>query len=111
MYDSNFKFGVRKAQMLITCLGVLREFYHSSDEERLAFRPRVVQGRDGLRVTVLVEMHPDFEHSSGAIVDRPWLQLHADEHTRIGLGVIKCRAVCEVQEDLKRWLRTHGVLE
>jgi len=27
----------------------------------------------------------------------------------MGLGVMKCRAVCELEEELKRWLRKQGV--
>jgi hypothetical protein len=56
-----------------------------------------------------VELHPDFERSDGETIDRSWLHLKAlpldNEH--IGLGVMKCRAVCEVEEDSKQWFWEH----
>ena len=72
IFDSNFRFGVRKAQMLLACVQVLREFWHSSEDERLAFKPQVIEDqRRRLRVRIHVEMHPDFEHSSGQTIERP----------------------------------------
>lgn len=111
-YDSNFRFGLRKAQMLIGCVAALREFWQASEPEKLTFGPRlVVDATSGLRVHVFVEMHPDFETSTGTFVDRPWLRLTAlpPDKEHIGLGVIKCRAICAVQQELKRWLRQHGI--
>jgi hypothetical protein len=113
-FDSNFRFGVRKAQMLLACVDLLREFCNSSDVQRLALKPRVVEDqRHGLRIRIQVEMHPDFEHSSGRTIDRPWLLLQGlpPDKDRIGLGTIKCRAICEVGDDLNRWLRSQGVLD
>jgi len=60
MSDSHFRFGVRKAQMLAASVLILREFWRSSDAQRLEFRPRVIQNeRQNLRVKIFVEMHPD----------------------------------------------------
>ena len=113
-FDSNFRFGVRKAQMLLACVHVLREFWHSSEEEKLAFRPQVIEDqRRRLRVQIYVEMHPDFEHSSGQTIERPWLRLQAlpPDNDHIGLGTIKCRAICEVKDGLTQWLRNNRVLD
>ena len=114
VYDSSFRFGVRKALMLLACTDVLRDFWHSTEDERLAFRPRLIEDkRHGLRVQIYVEMHPDFELSTGATVERPWLRLNAlpPDKEHIGLGMMKCRAICEVKEDLKGWLRTLRALD
>ncbi len=114
MYDNSFRFGIRKALMLLACMEVLREFWHSTDEERLLFKPRLIEDRrHGLRVHIYVEMHPDFELSTGARVDRPWLRLKASppDKEHIGLGMLKCRAVCEVKEDLEKWLRSYKALD
>ena len=106
-YDSNFRFGVRKAQVIVACIEILKEFWQSGDDGRIAFRPRIVQDlRHGLRVQTFVEMHPDFEVSTGNIVDRPWLRLQAlpPDKEHIGLGALKCRALHSVKEELVHWL-------
>ena len=114
MWDEHFRFGQRKAEILIACVAVLREFWQSSDES-LAFKPQLIENqRRGLRIQIYVEMHPDFELSTGAKIDRPWLRLQAlapDDAHHVGLGMMKCRAICAVEEDLKHWLRRHGVPE
>lgn len=112
MSDSHFRFGVRKAQILIACANVLREFWQSTDAERYVFKPQQIKDqRRGLTIRVYVEMHPDFEYSTGRTIDRPWLRLEAlpPDKDHIGLGVSKSRAICEVEEDLKRWLHRQGV--
>lgn len=111
-YDSHFRFGRRKAEMLVVCLPVLREFGWSTDDEMLEFKPRlIIDRRRGLRVQIYVQMHPDFEYSTGATVERPWLCLQAmvpDNH-HIGLGMMKCRAICAVEKDLNDWLRNERI--
>ena len=112
MSDAHFRFGVRKAQMLVACVPVLPEFWRASDEKKLQFKTQVIPSALGdLRIKVYVEMHPDFELSSGRPIDRPWLRLQAlppdDDH--IGLGRMKCRAICEIEEELRQLLRRQGV--
>ena len=105
-WDSHFRFGRRKAEMLLKCLPAIKEFGWSTDEERLRFQPRIFgDPESGLRVRVFVEMHPDFETSTQQYVDRPWLRLQAmpPDQTHIGLGAMKCRAVWSVQDELLRW--------
>lgn len=57
--------------------------------------------------------HPDFERSDGKPINRPFLQLQAfpPNNDHIGLGGVKCRALCEVKEELKRWLQKQGVTD
>jgi hypothetical protein len=79
---------------------------------KLKFETQVIENqRRGLRVKAYVEMHPDFELSYGRLIDRPWLRLKAlpPDNEHIGLGPMKCRAICEVAKDLKHWLRMQGV--
>ena len=55
---------------------------------------------------MFVEKHSDFERSDGEVVERSWLRLQAlapdDEH--IGLSAMKCRAISELEEELRDWL-------
>jgi hypothetical protein len=109
VWDKHFRLGQRKAEMLIACDSIIREFGWGSESERLAFEPmRIVDERRGLRVQISVEMHRDFESSSGEIVERPWLRLQGlppDSAEHIGLGMAKCRAVAALEDDLKKWVR------
>jgi hypothetical protein len=114
MWDSHFRFGQRKAEMLIACVELLRDFWMSNGDEGNVFLSQVVENRRrGLRVRIHVEKHPDFERSDGEMVERSWLRLQAlpPDNEHMGLGVMKCRAICEVQEDLRKWLRKTGVLD
>jgi hypothetical protein len=112
-WDSHWCFGQRKAQIMIACLPSLRRFWETSDQDRLAFDSHLVENRaHGLRIQVYVKMHSDFEHSSGNTVDRPWLHLKAlsPDSGEIGLGALKCQAICAVEHDLRKWLRKQGVV-
>jgi len=106
-YDSHFRFGRRKAEIIVACIKPFREFGWSSDEARLLFEPRVVGDETHqLEVHVSVEMQTKFRRSTGEIIDRPWLRLRAfgRDKPRIGLGVAKCRALFAVANDLRAWL-------
>ena len=108
----HFRFGRRKAEILIACVALLREFGWSTDDERLAFKPQLIENqRRGLRIQIYVQMHPDFEYSTGATIERPWLCLRAlpPDNDHVGLGMMKCRAICAVEKDLKHWLQRQGV--
>jgi hypothetical protein len=96
--------------MLLACIDVLREFWRSTEDERKRFKPRLVEEqRKRISVIVFVEMHEDFEDSSGQKVERPWLRLKTlPDEQHLGLGMMKCRAICEVREDLCNWLRSVG---
>jgi len=100
--------------MLIACLDTLREFWHATEQERLTFGSRVIEDpAHRLRVRIYVEMHPDFQYSSGETIERPWLRLQAlpPDNDHIGLGMIKCRAICEVKDELRQWLQAQRALE
>jgi hypothetical protein len=106
-WDNHFRFGRRKAEMLLACIDVLRKFWKTNGDENDRFVPHIIENETHrLRVRVFVEKHPDFERSDGEVVERCWLRLQAlppdDEH--IGLGAMKCRAVSELEKELRAWL-------
>jgi hypothetical protein len=110
-WDRNFSFGRRKAEILLACVDVLREFWEASDPARLAFVTRIVESQEhSLRIRVYVQPHQYFDHSTGLRVNQPWLHLEAlaPNSGDIGLGAIKCRAICAVERDLREWLRKCG---
>lgn len=106
-WDEHFRFGLRKAEMLIACMDILWKFWRSTDDERRAFPPQLIEDQTrGLRIQV--EMHPDFERSDGTRIYRPCLRLQAlppdNDNTHKGLGATKCQAICAVEVPLKLWL-------
>jgi hypothetical protein len=104
--DTNFQFGVRKAQMFLTCLDVLQEFGFATDVKRSTFQSRFVEDR--LFGHIWVQMHEEFELSNGMRVSRPFLSFETfppDNDLKIGIGVQKCRAICAVEDDLKLWIK------
>jgi hypothetical protein len=93
--------------MLIACVHILRQFWLSTDDERRAFPPQLIEDQTrGLRIRISVVMYPDFELSTGPTINRPWLRLQAlpPDNDHIGLGAMKCRAICAVEEHLRHWL-------
>jgi len=111
-YDSNFRFGIRKAQMILVCMDTLRDFWQASEDAKLAFKSRIIKDTNFcLHVQAFVEMHPEFESSSGRLIDRPWLRLQAlPDKEHIGLGTLKCKALCSLRQELVAWLQRHGAL-
>lgn len=59
----------------------------------------------GITVNAFVTMNPNFVVSD-ALIEKYWLRLMElpDLEVHKGLGVIKCRAVCLVQDQLRNWL-------
>lgn len=109
-YDAHFRFGIHKARMLLACLPALKQFGWSSLEEKSNFEPQIFTlPQNGTKIKVFVEMHEDFEYSTGELIQQPWLffQELPSGQIHLGLGVIKCRAVCSVQNALVDWLRRH----
>ena len=110
-WDRHFRFGLEKAEILLAALPVLKQFALASDEERYNFAPQVVRSHEmRISLNIFVEMRPDFVWSTGELIERPYLQLvplPVGKRGRIGLGALKCEAICGVQEDLRTWVRSH----
>lgn len=105
--DARFAYGVCKAGMLIACLPALRVFAWGSTADRQGFQAQAFRS-DALHlsVRVFVEMKPDFVRSTGEFIDEPWLRLEKmpTRNPHLGVGVMKCRAVWSVQDELRAWV-------
>jgi len=91
----------------VTCVDVLRESWKTNGDENDRFVAHVGENRTRrLRVRVFIEKHPAFERSDGEVVERSWLRLQAlpPDDGHIGLGAMKCRAISELEEELKLWV-------
>lgn len=111
-YDEHFRFGCEKARMLLTCLPILRRFaWPSWDDDRSKIQPQIFKdSRLGMTVEVFVTMNPSFRRSdTDELIDKCWLDLRAlpSLETHKGLGVMKCKAVWNVQDELRAWLDRH----
>jgi hypothetical protein len=110
-FDRHFRFGVRKAQMMLACVNILGEFWRADRGEKLRFETQeITDDRHGVQVRISVEMNPYFIYSTGVRIETPWLHLEAlrppNEH--IGLGSSKCRAIFTVKKGLEDWLQQQG---
>lgn len=108
-WNEHFRFGVRTAEMLLVCIDMLYEFAWASDEERCSFQPRTIQeGPHSLHVSV--EFYRDFVWSTGELIEEPWLRLESLNGYPVvkGLGVMKCRAVWSLREQVGEWISRNG---
>jgi hypothetical protein len=111
-HDEHFRFGCVKARMILACLPALKRFgWPSWDDDRSKFETQVFRdGSLGLTVEVSVAMNPNFRLSdTDELVEKYWLDLRAlpSLETHKGLGVMKCRAVWTVQDELRAWVFRH----
>ena len=110
-WDSYFGMGAQKLRIVLACVEVLRDFWLKDGCRNEAFQDRTISDPSGrLKVEVFVVWHPTFDRSDGEQVDKPYLHLRAvpPNAGEIGLGVIKCRAIYELREELRRWLNQHN---
>jgi hypothetical protein len=80
------------------------------DEDRILFQPQVLAERDlGVEIEVFATMNPDFVTSNGETVNKYWLDLREMPSLEVhkGLGVMKCRAVRSVPDEIRYWLAQH----
>src|SRR5271165_674445 len=103
-HDEHFQFGCRKARILIACLPALKIFgWPSNAEDRTNFQAQIfTESHLGISIEVFATTNPNFVLSSGELIDRYWLDLREMPSLEIhkGLGVMKCRAVWSVQDQI-----------
>jgi hypothetical protein len=110
-WDSYFGMGTQKVRIALCCIEVLRDFWIKDGYRNEQFFDRTIVDPNGrLRVQVFIAWHRDFERSDGEPVDKPFLHLRGlpPDSGEIGLGVIKCRAIYELREELRDWLHKHS---
>lgn len=96
-FDSHFEFGREKARLLLTAFPLIDDFVKAGDEFRL---DRQVVGRKGeaFGVVAWVQLQPEFVHSSGQTIHRPylWLRSHRTRGQRSASDTKK-------QKRFRRW--------
>lgn len=97
----HFSFGRRKAILILSCLDTIRDF-HDSDGARPdagEANPKTnAEPPEEARVRNLSGFK-----LKGRWVDRPYLEIR-DKQKRIGLGMMKARAVLELEGEIRRFV-------
>jgi hypothetical protein len=106
-YDQHFRFGCRKARIILACLPALKRFgWPSSEKDRTEFEPQIfTESKLGITVEVFAVMNPYFVRGD-ELIEQYWLDLKELPSLEVhkGLGVMKCRAVWSVQDEIRAWL-------
>jgi len=109
-YDEHFRFGCRVARILLACLPALKIFaWPSNERDRTEFEPRIfTESNLGIEIEVFVEVNRGFVVYD-ELIEKCWLNLKElpTGKTHKGVGVMKCKAVYSVQDELRNWLDRH----
>lgn len=106
-HDTHFSFGCRKARIILACVPALKRFAWPSDpSDRTNFQPQIfTENQLGVTIEVFATMNPNFVVGD-ELIEKYWLNLKELPTLEVhkGLGVMKCRAVYSVQDELRNWL-------
>ena len=103
LFDEHFQFGIEKARLLLAALLVIEEFAANTKPNGTTTVTSQIFFNEGFQVSV----HRDFLHSSGRLINEPWLQIDAipsNTNRSIGLGVQKAKAICALSSELREWV-------
>lgn len=101
VYDRHFRFGWRRARLIVESLAAVREFVAACEEGRFSLSTSTIQSPTF--GSIAARFQGGFFHSSGDYIDGPFLQLEGADGTRKGFGYLKALAVIGVIEDLSRF--------
>jgi hypothetical protein len=107
--DPHFRFGCGKAILIFDCLDVIHEFAENTDDHgHTTVKPHTLWSRKfGHKIHVSIEPFPEFVHSSGLEIHKPWLKLKALplEYPHISFGVRKANALWVLRKEIEAWVR------
>ena len=105
-FDSHFRFGKSRAKLLIACIDILEELADTSYGEV----PNIVDQKvadlvNGDLILVEVKIFREMQHSSGRIINVPWVRLQSRNYlgVHIGLGRKKAKAIMRLRKQLSEW--------
>ena len=93
-----FMFGRNKAQMLLDCIEVLKQFAFANDAERQNFKvPDHLQSRIKLKSNFTV---------TGSLINEPYLQFEEGNRSlELGIGAKRCQAIWELRGEIEDWVK------
>src|SRR5687768_16051500 len=99
-FDSHFEFGREKARLLLTALPIIKDFIEAGDAFRLEEQV-VGDGGEAHGVIAWVKLEPEFVHSSGQTIHRPYLCLRGQNTwAEIGIGYEKAKAIQALADEV-----------
>ncbi len=104
-HKSRFRFGVRKARMLLACLREIRVFYASGGTLPVTLDPLTVHSRPW-QCDCMLSRHEGFKRG-GHWQAKPWLKI-ASGNACIGIGVSKAEAVLFLEAEIERFVLQAG---
>lgn len=96
-YDRHFRFGVRKAQLLLAAGDLVQRF--ACDGAKLGCQDLIFSGGRARG-----HYHEGFERAPGWRINAPWLHLEAQGGVKIGVGQQKAKAITALLPALNRWV-------
>lgn len=104
--DSHFRFGKKKAMLLLACIKIVEELAATQPGELPNIRDQIVRDRvNGMNISVKVESFTDFELPPDIRINAPWvrLQWESNPDLHIGFGRRKAKAILALKRKLAEW--------
>lgn len=103
-FDAHFRFGLIKAEMILTCINLIKELLESGGRSPIAdVRIQTVDVRFGL----LCVCHKRSGFRIARVtVNKPYLEIQYGD-VRVGLGLQKAESVLVVEDELTKFVKQH----
>ena len=95
---TRFRFGVRKAKMLLDCIEVIEQFAFTTDAGRQNFKIPDNQ-RWNIRHV------PHFINKFDQLRNEPYLQFKEDTSLKLGVGAKRCQALWELRGEIRDFVK------
>lgn len=108
--DSHFRFGVKKAEMILYCIKEIEQFALSNNPAEIYKTSISKISPIDPSEEIYLQSFPEFERTDGHVVRMPFLRLNRTVNsvpsTDIGLGQTKAIALAVLQEELRGWFQS-----
>jgi len=94
----NFRFGTKKAHMLLDCIPIIQEFYHSK-----GIIPNITKSQITVRNSLIgckVSRHVWYGH--------PYLRIVDDNMNLINFGLLKSKSIIELKDTIKHFFDNYS---
>jgi len=110
-FDEHFRFGVKKAKLILACMEIVEELAATQFGEMPAIENQtVVDSINGDQISLIVESFREWQHSSGRTIKVPWIRLQSDKYpdVHIGFGQKKAKAIVCLRRKTAEWVDRSG---
>lgn len=106
-FDKHFRFGVKKAKLIMACMEIIEELATTQYGQMPAIENQtVVDSIHGDWISVIVESFGEWQHSSGRTIKVPWIRLQSGKYpdVHIGFGQKKAKAIISLRRKIAEWV-------